>query len=60
MMKKLVVLKIKVKVCLELVESYNNTNQLLKNITEKKDVNEQYIFDLIDAWAKERGVKTKK
>lgn len=45
---------------MELVESYNQTNQLLKTITEKQDVNEQYIFDLIDTWAKDRGVKTKK
>ena len=44
----------------ELVNNYKQTNQLLKNITEKQDVNQQYIFDLIDAWAKDRGVKTKK
>ncbi len=44
----------------ELVNSYKQTNQLLKNITEKQDVNQQYIFDLIDTWAKDRGVKTKK
>lgn len=44
----------------ELVESYNQTNQLLKTITEKQDINEQYLFDLFDDWAKQRGVKTKK
>ena len=44
----------------QLVEQYSETNKLLKNITEKQDINQQYIFDLIDAWAKERGVKTKK
>ena len=44
----------------QLVESYNQTNQLLKNIVEKQDVNEQYIFDILDKWAKDRGVKTKK
>ena len=44
----------------ELVETYNQTNSLLKTITEKQDVNEQYVFDIIDTWAKTRGVKTKK
>lgn len=44
----------------QLVEIYNQTNQLLKNIVEKQDVNEQYIFDILDKWAKDRGVKTKK
>lgn len=44
----------------QLIDEYKQTNTLLKNITEKQDVNEQYIFDLFDAWAKERGVKTKK
>ena len=44
----------------ELVKSYNQTNQLLKQIVESKDVNEQYVFDLIDMWAKDRGVKLKK
>lgn len=44
----------------QLISTYTQTNKILKNITEKQDVNEQYIFDLIDAWAKDRGVKTKK
>ena len=44
----------------ELVERYNQSNLLLKNIVEKQDVNEQYIFDILDKWAKDRGVKTKK
>ena len=44
----------------QLIEQYSETNRLLKNITEKQDVNQQYIFDLIDACAQERGVKTKK
>ena len=44
----------------QLIEQYSETNHLLKNITEKQDLNQQYVFDLIDAWAKERGVKTKK
>lgn len=44
----------------KLIESYSQTNKLLKNIVEKQDVNEQYIFDILDKWAKDRGVKTKK
>lgn len=44
----------------ELIERYNQSNLLLKNIVEKQDVNEQYIFDILDKWAKDRGVKTKK
>lgn len=44
----------------ELVNSYNETNKLLKNVVEKEDVNEQYIFEILDKWATERGVKTKK
>lgn len=36
------------------------TNKLLKKIVENEDVNEAYIFDIIDKWAKTRKVKTKK
>ncbi len=36
------------------------TNELLKEIVENKDVNEEYIFDIIDKWAITRKVKTKK
>ncbi len=43
-----------------LVESYNQTNKLLKTIIEQNDVNEQAIFDIMDKWAKDRSVKTKK
>ena len=43
----------------ELAESYNNSNELLKKILEKNDVNEEYIFDIMDKWAEERKVKTK-
>ena len=28
-------------------------------ILEKNDVNEEYIFDIMDKWAEERRVKTK-
>lgn len=44
----------------ELLNSYNETNKFLKNAVEKQDVNEQYVFEILDKWASERGVKTKK
>lgn len=43
----------------ELAENYKNSNELLKKILEKNDVNEEYIFDIMDKWAEERRVKTK-
>lgn len=43
----------------KLAESYQNSNELLKKILEKNDVNEEYIFDVMDKWAEERKVKTK-
>ena len=44
----------------KLVESYNSSNKLLKKIVETNDVNEQYIFEILDKWAEDRKVKTKK
>ncbi len=43
-----------------LAETYASSNELLKKIIEKQDVNEEYIFDIIDRWAESRKVKTKK
>ena len=43
-----------------LAETYKSSNALLKKIVEKEDVNEEYIFDIIDKWAESRKVKTKK
>lgn len=43
----------------QLAENYKNSNELLKKILEKNDVNEEYIFDIMDKWAEERKVKTK-
>lgn len=43
----------------KLTETYQNSNELLKKILEKNDVNEEYIFDIMDKWAEERRVKTK-
>lgn len=46
---------------LEILLNHNQTtNDLLKKIIENKDVNEEYIFDIIDNWAANRKVKTKK
>lgn len=44
----------------KLVQSYNTSNELLKKVVENKDVNEQYIFEILDKWAEDRKVKTKK
>ena len=44
----------------ELVKNYQISNELLKKIVEKNDVNEEYIFDVLDRWAEERHVKYKK
>lgn len=43
-----------------LAETYTASNELLKKIVEKQDVNEEYIFDILDRWAESRKVKTKK
>lgn len=43
-----------------LVESYKSTNELLKKVVENNDVNMSYIFDIIDKWAEDRKVKTRK
>ncbi len=44
----------------KLVESYNNSSKLLKKVVESNDVNEEYIYDILDKWAESRKVKTKK
>ena len=44
----------------KLVDSYNASNKLLKKVVENNDVNEQYIFELLDKWAEERNLKIKK
>lgn len=43
-----------------LVNAYIQTNQFLKKITEQNDVNESYLFDVLDRWAETRRVKIKK
>ncbi|MBE5739175.1 MAG: hypothetical protein E7354_05565 [Clostridiales bacterium] len=44
----------------KLAESYDNSSKLLKKIVENNDVNEEYIFEILDKWAESRKVKTKK
>ena len=44
----------------ELIQTYNENNNLLKQIVANNDVNEEYIFDILDRWATSRGVKKKK
>lgn len=43
-----------------LAQSYQASNEVLKKLVEKEDVNEEYIFDLLDRWAETRNVKIKK
>lgn len=44
----------------KLVESYTQSNKLLRQIVEGEDVNEQYIYEILDKWALDRKVKTNK
>lgn len=44
----------------KLVESFDASNKLLKKIVENNDVNEQYIFEILDRWAEDRKLKIKK
>ena len=44
----------------KLVESYQESNKILKNFVEKDDINQDYLFSVLDKWANDRGVKTKK
>jgi len=44
----------------ELVATFATTSDLLRKVTEGERVNEEYIFDILDRWAADRGVKRKK
>ena len=44
----------------ELVESFRSTSELLRQVTEKEKVNEEYIYDILDRWAAERGIVRRK
>lgn len=43
-----------------LLTTFVSTNELLKKVVEKEDINEEYIFEILDKWAESRKVKTKK
>ncbi|MEG2413121.1 MAG: hypothetical protein RR993_02580 [Clostridia bacterium] len=44
----------------KLAQAYTASNEILRQLVEKQDVNEAYIFDILDKWAEERKVKTRK
>lgn len=44
----------------DLAEKYAENNALIRKLVEKKDVDEAYIYDMLDAWAESRKVKTRK
>ena len=43
-----------------MVASFLATSDLLRRVTEGGQVNEAYIYDILDNWAAERGIKRKK
>lgn len=43
-----------------LLETFSATADIIKRIGEKQDVNEAYIFDILDKWAESRKVRIKK
>lgn len=43
-----------------LLSSFMGTTELLRKVTEGERVNEEYIYDILDKWAADRGVKRKK
>ena len=42
-----------------LLATYTDTNALLRKITETGDVNEAYIYEILDRWADSRKIKRK-
>jgi chemotaxis regulatin CheY-phosphate phosphatase CheZ len=43
-----------------LLATHKSSNEMLKQIAEKGDVNQEYIYEILDKWANERKVKIKK
>ena len=43
-----------------LLETFKETNKLLNKTVMEENVNEEYIFDILDKWALQRKVKIKK
>ena len=44
----------------KLVSTFATTNDLLRKVAEKGDVNEEYLYDILDRWANDRRVKLRK
>lgn len=44
----------------KLLETFEASNELLRKVVEGKDVNEQYIYEILDRWAEDRKYKKKK
>lgn len=44
----------------KLVATFTTTNDLLRKVAEKGDVNEEYLYDILDKWANDRKIKVRK
>ncbi len=44
----------------KLIETYSQSNELLKKVVENNTVNQEYIYEMLDKWAEDRKVKIKK
>ena len=44
----------------ELLNEYRESNKLLRRAVEGNDVNTEYVYEILDKWALDRKVKTKK
>ena len=44
----------------QLAAEYRETVRLLRSAVESNDVNMAYIYDILDKWAEDRKVRTKK
>ena len=44
----------------KLTETYSETNNLIRKLVEKTDVNEEYIYEILDKWALDRKIKKHK
>ena len=43
-----------------LIATFRETNSLLRDSVEKSDVNEAYLFEVLDKWATSRKIKFKR
>lgn len=42
-----------------LIETFRSSNDMLKRVVESQEVNEAYMFDILDKWAESRRIKIK-